>query len=100
MMNNWSEAESADCLGWCLTGKAVDLYAVLAERRGMVPYIDLMQRPQERFSAREVHATAQGRFQVAHQETGQSLDDWSDRVLTLATKSVRDLPPHTPLSRQ
>ena len=61
-MNNWSEAESADCLGWCLTGKAVDFYAVLAEERGTVPYRDLMQRLQERFGAIELPATCQGRF--------------------------------------
>ncbi|KAH3717792.1 hypothetical protein DPMN_060588 [Dreissena polymorpha] len=91
-MNNWTEAESADCLVWCLTGKAVDFYAVLAEGGGTVPYSDLMQRLQERFGAKELPATAQGRFQVAHQELGESLDDWSDRVLTLAAKAFRDLP--------
>ncbi|KAH3844609.1 hypothetical protein DPMN_086868 [Dreissena polymorpha] len=88
-MNNWTEAESADCLVWCLTGKAVDFYAVLAEGGGTVPYTDLMQRLQERFGAEELPATAQGRFQVAHQEMGESLDDWSDRVLTLATKAIK-----------
>ncbi|KAH3782354.1 hypothetical protein DPMN_160269 [Dreissena polymorpha] len=66
----------------------------------MVPYTDLMQQPQERFGARDLPARTQGRFQVAHQETGQSLDDCSDRVLTLATKAFRDPPPQTPMSRQ
>ncbi|KAH3841436.1 hypothetical protein DPMN_114899 [Dreissena polymorpha] len=42
--------------------------------------------------AKELPATAQGRFQVAHQASGESLEDWSDRVLTLATKVFRDLP--------
>ncbi|KAH3853158.1 hypothetical protein DPMN_095680 [Dreissena polymorpha] len=92
-MNNWSEAESAVCLGWCQTGKAVDFNAVLAEGRGTVSYTDLVQRLQERFGAMELPATAQGRFQVTHQETGESLDDWSDRVLTLVTNALRDLPP-------
>ncbi|KAH3845264.1 hypothetical protein DPMN_087539 [Dreissena polymorpha] len=91
-MNNWTEAESADCLVWCLTGKAVDFYAVRAEGGGTVPYTDLMQRLQERFGAKELPATAQGRFKVAHQEMGESLDDWSDRVLTLATKAFKNLP--------
>ncbi|KAH3889354.1 hypothetical protein DPMN_013408 [Dreissena polymorpha] len=51
-----------------------------------------MHRLDERFCARELPATAQGRLQVAQQEVGESLEDWSDRVLTLATKAFRDLP--------
>ncbi|KAH3695236.1 hypothetical protein DPMN_082693 [Dreissena polymorpha] len=51
-----------------------------------------MQRLQERFGARELTATAQGRFHVAYQEVGESLDNWSDRALKLATAAFRDLP--------
>ncbi|KAH3892976.1 hypothetical protein DPMN_017113 [Dreissena polymorpha] len=50
-----------------------------------------MQRLQERFGARELPATAQSRFQNVQQEVGESLDDWSDRVLTLAKTAFRDL---------
>ncbi|KAH3722345.1 hypothetical protein DPMN_065303 [Dreissena polymorpha] len=51
-----------------------------------------MQRLQERFGARELPAIAQGRFQDVQQEVGESLDDWSDQVLILATTAFRDLP--------
>ncbi|KAH3812829.1 hypothetical protein DPMN_141270 [Dreissena polymorpha] len=51
-----------------------------------------MQRLHERFGARELPTTAQSRFQDIQQEVGESLDDWSDRVLTLATTAFRDLP--------
>ncbi|KAH3702690.1 hypothetical protein DPMN_077716 [Dreissena polymorpha] len=51
-----------------------------------------MQLLQERFGARELTATAQGRFHVAHQELGESLDDWSDRALKLSKAAFRDLP--------
>ncbi|KAH3801818.1 hypothetical protein DPMN_155480 [Dreissena polymorpha] len=91
-VQDWSDAECADFLGWCLTGKAVDFYALLTEGRGTVPYAELMQRLQERFGARELTATAQGCFHVAHQEVGESLDNWSDRALKLATAAFRDLP--------
>ncbi|KAH3840695.1 hypothetical protein DPMN_114150 [Dreissena polymorpha] len=67
-VQDWSDAECADCLGWCLTGKAVNFYALLSEGRGTVPYAELMQRLQERFGARELTATAQGRFHVSHQD--------------------------------
>ncbi|KAH3880459.1 hypothetical protein DPMN_004373 [Dreissena polymorpha] len=68
---------------------AVDFYALLTEGRGSVPYAELMQRLQERFGASELTATAQGRFHVAHQEVGESLNDLS---LKLATAAFRDLP--------
>ncbi|KAH3887594.1 hypothetical protein DPMN_011612 [Dreissena polymorpha] len=61
-MQDWSDEECGDCLGWCLTGKAVDFYALLTEGRETLPYAELMQRLQERFGARELPATAQGRF--------------------------------------
>ncbi|KAH3779815.1 hypothetical protein DPMN_157622 [Dreissena polymorpha] len=91
-LNRWSDEESAECLAWCLIGKASDFYAVLTEGNTKAQYADLMQRLEERFGAKELPATAQGRFQVAHQASGESLEDWSDRVLTLATKAFRDLP--------
>ncbi|KAH3808806.1 hypothetical protein DPMN_137165 [Dreissena polymorpha] len=52
-VQDWSDAECADCLGLCL---------LLTVGRGTVPYVELMQRLQERFGARELTATAQGRF--------------------------------------
>ncbi|KAH3785845.1 hypothetical protein DPMN_163940 [Dreissena polymorpha] len=64
-------------------GKAADFYAVLTEGRENVPYKELMHRLDGRFGARELPATAQGRLQVAQQEVGESLEDWSDHVLTL-----------------
>ncbi|KAH3801947.1 hypothetical protein DPMN_155612 [Dreissena polymorpha] len=78
-MSEWSDEECGDCLCWCLTGKAVDFYALLTEGRETLPYAELTQRLQERFGARELPATAQGRFQDVQQEVSESLGDWSDR---------------------
>ncbi|KAH3717957.1 hypothetical protein DPMN_060754 [Dreissena polymorpha] len=58
-----------------------------------------MQRLQERFGAKELPATAQGRFQVAHQELGESLDDWSDRVLRWRRRPLEICLQLMPLSR-
>ncbi|KAH3709793.1 hypothetical protein DPMN_069258 [Dreissena polymorpha] len=57
----------------------------------MVPYDELIQRLQERFGARELPVTVEG-FHVAHQEVGESLDNWSDRALTLSTTAFCDMP--------
>ncbi|KAH3694045.1 hypothetical protein DPMN_081484 [Dreissena polymorpha] len=91
-LHKWSDDERADGLVWCLVGKASDFYAVLTEGRETVPYKELLHRLKERFDAKELPATAQGRFQAISQAVGESLDEWSDRVLTLATKAFRDLP--------
>ncbi|XP_052224088.1 uncharacterized protein LOC127839741 [Dreissena polymorpha] len=91
-LHQWSDDECADGLVWCLVGKAADFYAVLTDGRKTVPYKELLHRLEERFDAKELPATAQGRFQAISQGVGESLDEWSDRVLTLATKAFRDLP--------
>ncbi|KAH3825356.1 hypothetical protein DPMN_127231 [Dreissena polymorpha] len=91
-MQDWSDEECGVCMGWCLTDKAVDFYALLTEARETLPYAELMQRLQERFGAMELQATAQGHFPDVQEEVNESLDDWSDRVLTLATTAFRDLP--------
>ena len=64
---------------------------MLNEWRGTVPYDELIQRLQERFGARELPVTVEG-FHVAHPEVGKSLDDRSDRALTLSTTAFRDMP--------
>ncbi|KAH3751469.1 hypothetical protein DPMN_186028 [Dreissena polymorpha] len=87
-LHKWSDDERADGLVWCLVGKAADFYAVLTvltDGRETVPYKELLHRLEERFDAKELPATAQGCFQAISQAVGESLDEWSDRVLTLAT---------------
>ncbi|KAH3892262.1 hypothetical protein DPMN_016377 [Dreissena polymorpha] len=91
-LHKWSDDERADGLVWCLVGKAADFYAVLTEGSETVSYKELLHRLEERFDAKELPANAQGRFQAISQAVGESLDEWSDRVLTLATKAFRDLP--------
>ena len=39
----------------------------------------------KRFGVKELAETAQARFQQATQASGESLEDWADRILTLAT---------------
>ncbi|KAH3872791.1 hypothetical protein DPMN_036014 [Dreissena polymorpha] len=84
-LHKWSDDESADGLAWCLMGKAEDFYAVLTEGRETVPYKELLHRWEEPFDSKELPATAQGRFHAVFQTVGEPLEDWSDRVLTLAT---------------
>ena len=90
----WTSEECLKCLCWCLTDKAADFYAILMERNKHLTYRRLMSRLEKRFGVKELAETAQARFQQATQVSGESLEDWADRVLTLATKAFKTLPEH------
>ena len=89
---DWTAEECLDCLSWCLTGKAADFCATLMERKRHLSYRKLMKRLDDRFSDRELSASAQVRFQQATQKKEESLEDWADRMLTLSGKAFKELP--------
>lgn len=90
----WTSSECLNCLCWCLTDKAADFYAILMERNEHLTYRRLMDRLEKRFGVKELAETAHARFQQATQAPGESLEDWADRILTLATKAFKTLPEH------
>ena len=80
----WTTDECLTALQWSLTGKAADFYLMLSNQKG-ITYQVLMKKLENRFGTRELPATAQARFQQATQSPTESLEDWADRVLTLAS---------------
>ena len=53
---------------------------------------DIMRKMEARFGSKELPETSRTKFQQATQQPGEMLEDWADRVLTLATPAFRDLP--------
>jgi hypothetical protein len=49
-------------------------------------YMDLIQKLEKRFGFRELPETAQVQFNNARQTPDELLEDWADRVLSLATR--------------
>ncbi|KAH3876656.1 hypothetical protein DPMN_000504 [Dreissena polymorpha] len=47
---------------------------------------------ERRFGSKELPETSRAKFQQATQQPGETLEDWADRVSTLATPAFRDLP--------
>lgn len=88
----WSEEECLDALCWCLTGKASDYYALLTERDDDISYFQLLKSLEKRYGTRELPETLLARFQQASQAPDEDLEDWADRVLTLANKAFKGLP--------
>jgi hypothetical protein len=91
-VSEWTEGECRDQLCWCLDGKASEYYALLVERNQEMVYMDLIRKLEKRFGFRELPETAQVQLNNAHQTPDELLEDWADRVLSLATRVFRDLP--------
>ena len=53
--------------------------------------MDLIWKLEKRFGFRELPETAQVQFKNARQTSEELLEDWADRVLSLATRALRDL---------
>ena len=81
-----------DQLCWCLDGKASEQYALLVERNHDMAYKDLIIKIDKRFGFRELPEAAQVQFSNARQTPNELLEDWADRVLSLATKAFGDIP--------
>jgi hypothetical protein len=54
-------------------------------------YMDLKRKLVKRFGFRELPETAQVQFNNARQTPEELLEDWADRVLSLATRALIDL---------
>ena len=90
----WMPEDCFNCLCWSLTGKAADFYAILLEQKHTLNYRQLLNKLESRFGAKELPATAQGLFQKATQAPRETLEDWADRIMTLATRAFKGLPEH------
>jgi hypothetical protein len=86
--SEWTEGECRDQLCWCLDGKTSEYYALLVERNQEMVYMDLIRKLEKQFGFRELPETAQVQFNNARQTPDELLEDWADRVLSLATPIV------------
>jgi hypothetical protein len=76
----------------CFPGKASEYYALQVERNQEMVYMNLIRKLEKRFGFRELPETTQVQFNNARQTPDELLEDWADRVLSLATRAFRDLP--------
>ena len=88
----WTEEEKRDYLCLCLTDKASEFYALTTDRHVEMTYAEVVEKLEKRFGYRELPETAMVTFSSAVQREEESLDEWADRVLTLAGKAFRELP--------
>ena len=89
---NCSDAECLYVLSQCLRGKAAEYYALLDKRDEHLSFRVLMTKLETRFGVKELTETAEARFQQAYQSKGEDIEDWADRVQTLAKRAYKFLP--------
>jgi hypothetical protein len=88
----WSSTECKDYLTWCLEGKALDFFTIVTSMGEQLSYAQIMKKMDTRFGAKELKETSKAKFRQAFQKSDESLEEWADRVMTLATPAFIDLP--------
>ena len=87
----WSETESKDYLMWSLEGEALDFFTITSDIE-RYSFRRIIKKLEARFGVKELTETSKVKFQQASQRPDESLEDWADRVMTLATPAFVDLP--------
>ena len=88
----WSKTESKDYLLCSLEEKALDFVTVTATNFEDYSFRKIMKKLESRFGVQELKETSKAKFRQAYQKSEESLEDWADRVMTLATPAFVDLP--------
>ena len=87
----WSETESKDYL-WSLEGKALDFFTITTTDIEKYSFHRIIKRFEAKFGVKELTETSKAKFRQACQKPEETLEDWADRVMTLATPAFVDLP--------
>jgi hypothetical protein len=88
----WSETEQHDQFCFSLEGTASDYYTLLLDTDPHIAFAEILRRFHKRFGSSAPDLTHQLNFQSASQNARESLRQWADRVLTLATQAFPAAP--------
>jgi hypothetical protein len=91
-LRQWTPVEARDNLCFCLDGKASEYLATILPREEYLEFQEIMRRLDKRFGFIETPETAQVRLQSLSQMPEESIEEWADRVLHLATHAFKNLP--------
>ena len=77
---------------WSLEGKALDFFTIKTTDIEKYSFHTIIKRLEARFGVKELTETSKVKFRQAYQKPEESLEDWADRVMTLATPAFVDSP--------
>ncbi|VDI34907.1 Hypothetical predicted protein [Mytilus galloprovincialis] len=87
-----SEQDKRAHLCWAVTGNAARFCLGRVRRNKDISYAELVKCMEKRFNLRKLTETVRIQFQSARQSPGEDLDDWAERLLSLADKAFGELP--------
>jgi hypothetical protein len=67
-------------------------FTLLLERDPQITYPDIIEKLEKRFGFQDVPEMSMIQFNNCKQDKHETLEDWADRVLSLANKAFRELP--------
>ena len=85
----WSDTQCKDYLIWSLEDKALDFFAMSIDIKRH-SFRKIMKKLEKRFGVKELKETSKVKFDQAQQGPEESLEDWADRVMTLAIPAFID----------
>lgn len=88
----WTKLEQHDQFCFSLEGLASEYYTLLLEVSPRLRFRDILKKFDKRFGTSAPDLTHQLNFQSASQRGDESLREWADRVLVLATRAFPQLP--------
>jgi hypothetical protein len=91
-MHGLMEEEKRAHLCWAMTGSAARFCLGRVRRNKNISYDELVQCMEKRFNLRKLTETVRIQFQSARQAPGEDLDEWAERLLSLADKAFSELP--------
>ncbi|VDI78143.1 Hypothetical predicted protein, partial [Mytilus galloprovincialis] len=83
-----SEQDKRAHLCWAVTGNAARFCLGRVRRNKDISYAELVKCMEKRFNLRKLTETVRIQFQSARQSPGEDLDDWAERLLSLAQTSI------------
>ena len=76
---------------WNLEGKALDFFTITTTDIEKYSFHRII-KIEARFGVKELTETSKAKFRQAYQKPEESLEDWADCVMTIATPAFVDLP--------
>ena len=80
---------------WSLVGKALDFFTITSDIE-KYSFRRIIKKLEARFGVNELTETSKVKFRQASQRPDESLEDWADLVMILATPAFVDLPETVP----
>ena len=81
---HYTKQERVDYMCWTLKGKAEEYYTLLLQQNKRISYDELIHMMKARFAVHQLREVAMLEFRNALQRPSESLQEWGDRLSTLA----------------